>query len=341
MERALLILTFALYFAFVISEQFRYPLFNKSSLSEQEILALQMKIASKYDTKHELLHERAECSNVIVHTMGKTGSAGFVCSLNNGVPVDTSENTLPANANLNQHKVYHIHDPEVVADTIARIHQSATVLGQRPQCVAILLARNPYQRWISQYWQNILEYHPNWNKSFVQSVNVKVLQDAFVSRLRSGYASHSEHWLAGAFEALHGDAWSTRLTQHKLGKDALVRNGVPLAWRPLNDFETYRYVPAGDGLPCATLMLRFENSKEWAEAVRKQTKCQLAQQCLQFGKPINPQLSSEKWYAAKKEEFIKSFSYPDDLAATFRGGPLRRFFGYSPQPPSDLSIPTV
>eukprot|EP00040_Diaphanoeca_grandis_P016155 m.83220 g.83220 ORF g.83220 m.83220 type:complete len:352 (+) comp25607_c0_seq1:116-1171(+) len=313
-----------------------------NQLTESEVSEIQGGIALNYFRRHEELSrqirenrtegtlQRAECARVIIHTMGKTGSAGFSCSLNEGIPVLTAANILPPNERYE--RVVHIHDHDVVGDVISRIQRKSLVKHIQPKCVVILLARNPYQRWISQYWQNILEYHPT---CYVQSVDVKVLHEAYVDRIRQ-HAYHSQYWLARAYIALHGDQWEKRVEQTRIGRDGLIRKGRPLAWAPLKPHETYRFVPAGDGLACATLMLKYEHRPEWETIVNELTQCPLTPKCMQFGREIVPNLAEEKWYAAKKREFQRTFTYPDDLVSAFRSGPMRRFFQYDEYPPSDL-----
>ena len=147
------------------------------------------------------------------------------------------------------------------------------------------------------------------NKSFVLDADVSLLQKAFVTRLRSGYATHSERWLAQAYATLHGSEWDNRRRcDERLGIRS-IKNGIPTAWPPLGPNESYRYIAAGDGLPCATLMLRFENSQQWRQVVSTIAGCDIAPSCMQRGKVINPQLSAEKWYSQKKSEFISNFRY--------------------------------
>lgn len=99
------------------------------------------------------------------------------------------------------------------------------------------------------------------------------------------------------------------------------------------------YVPAGvDGMRCGVLMLKFEHKEKWVETVRSHTGCTVAPACRMHGKEIRPQLSSDKWYAAKKHEFLETLRYPADVATYFTEGHLRNFFRYNATPPGGVAI---
>ena len=152
-----------------------------------------------------------------------------------------------------------------------------------------------------------------------KKVPVKFLHEQYFIYLRSGHALHSENWLERAYTAMGGD--------------------LPFAWPHFRDGEEHRYVPQGsDGLRCGVLLLKFEHKEQWVETVRSHTGCTVAPTCILHGREVKPQLSSNKWYADKKQEFLATLQYPLDLATIFKEGQLRKFLRYNETPPGGVMV---
>ena len=89
-----------------------------------------------------------------------------------------------------------MHDPAIVKDAILRLRETAG------PCLVLVPVRNPYTRWVSQWWMNLFEYEPTFNETFVRGAPVAVLHERFNWFLREGHALHSEDWLKRAFAAM-------------------------------------------------------------------------------------------------------------------------------------------